>query len=51
MINDTRTCQEPDCPGHMERTRTLPAGPYVAGDATSHVDLFKCDTCGAEDWE
>lgn len=51
MVNDARTCQEPECPGRMVRTETRPAGLFVAGEATSHVDLFACDVCGVEDWE
>lgn len=51
MINDTKTCQQEDCDGHLVFLKTRPAGPLVAGDATSHVDLYECDTCGAEDWD
>jgi len=49
MVNDTRTCRE--CGGKMVFQKTRPAGPFVAGDATSHVDLYECEECGAEDWE
>ncbi|MBV8857891.1 MAG: hypothetical protein JOZ02_13235 [Acidobacteria bacterium] len=50
MVNDTMTCREPGCTGRMVFVETKPAGPLVAGDATSEVDHYACDTCGAEDW-
>jgi len=51
MVNDTKTCQQPHCTGHMVYRSTLPAGELVAGDATSHVDVYECSDCGARDWE
>jgi hypothetical protein len=50
MVNMDRTCQELGCTGRMVFVETQPAGPFVAGDATSHVDVYACDSCGAEDW-
>lgn len=50
MVNDSKTCQMPGCSGHMVYVKTMPAGDFVAGDATSEVDYYACDTCGAEDW-
>lgn len=50
MVNDDLTCREPRCPGRMVPVRTRPDGKQVAGDPTSHVEYYACDTCGAEDW-
>jgi uncharacterized protein with PIN domain len=50
MVNVERACQEPGCTGRMVFVETKPAGHFIAGEATSHVDFYACDECGAEDW-
>lgn len=51
MVNNEKKCQELFCDGNMVFQGTKPAGERVAGDATSHVDIYACDECGAQDWE
>ncbi len=51
MVNDEKTCRELYCEGRMVFKGTKPAGARVAGEATSHVDVYECDECGAEDWD
>ena len=52
MVNDTRTCQEPGCSGHMikvgeRKTCVFGTSPDETGFT---VDVYKCEVCGAEDW-